>query len=54
MKKKQSVKARAASLKNILTYEWKDDSTNILIGFIMGSITCFIAACIAVFLAMNV
>ena len=46
-KAKRTPKQDAASRKNILTYEKKDDSENILKGFVMGFVACFIVAFIA-------
>lgn len=43
-KAKRSAKQIAAATKNILSYEWKDDSKHILMGFVMGAITVFLAA----------
>jgi len=42
----KSAKQIAAATKTILAYEWKDDSMNIMRGFVMGFAVCFIAALI--------
>lgn len=41
---KKTAKQIAAATKNILTYEWKDDSANIMRGFVMGAAVILIAA----------
>jgi len=44
---KKTAKQIAAATKNILAYEKKDDSANMLIGFVIGAsvvlIACFVA-----------
>lgn len=40
---KKTAKQIAAATKTILSYEWKDDSKNILIGFVLGAVTVLIA-----------
>ena len=43
-KAKRSIKQIASATKNILTYEWKDDSANMMRGFVIGASVVLIAA----------
>lgn len=47
-KAKRTAKQIAAATKNILRYEWKDDSSHILMGFVMGASVVFIAALLVI------